>query len=223
MADPEGYIYCNNDLEVRAKDRTSYKTGGWWSTTLSTGGMCEFGYCNATDIREWFAAAKNYIENKFKEHLERYIKSISVRQGAPNAEQQQIIDEAKGLLDNWNDYATYYRRGGGGPVGASFQTGGYQWEDPNDADAAGPSKWDFIGKYEAMELTREIVDFFDSAACLRDKLNDTRPEGMLEEIPGYGKAPKDLTGGEPAPEKTHPAVIAAYAVGAWVVLKALTE
>lgn len=218
----EDYRYCNNDLEVKVGDRTSYRTAGWWSTNVVSEGMCNWSVCGATDIREWFAATDNYIKNKFTPHFDRYKKQIGVVQGVPNAEQQQVVDEGNDLLKGWGDYASHYKRGGGGPVGASFHTGGFVWEDPNDADPRGPSAWDFISGDHALELSREIVDFFDAAACLRDKFNSTRAEGALEEIPGYGQSPQP-TGGEAAPEKTSPALIAAYAVGAWVVLKALTE
>ena len=217
------YRYCNNDLEVKAGDRTSYRTAGWWSTNWASEGMCNWSVCGATDVREWFASADRYITKKFKPHFERYKSHIATVQGAPNTKQQQIIDEANALLNNWANYANYFRRGGGGPVGASFQTGGFVWSDPGSADPEGPGTWDFLSGDKSLELSREIVDYFDDAACLRDKFNDTRPEGMLEEVPGHGKATERPEGAEPAAESTSPMVIAVYAVGAWVLLKALTE
>ncbi len=85
MADPEDYVYCNNDLEVHAGDRTSYKTAGWWSTNMASEGMCNWSVCGAGDVRDWFAAANKYIRgdgDSFKNHFDRYKSNIQMSQGA---------------------------------------------------------------------------------------------------------------------------------------------
>jgi len=226
MAEPDDYNFCYNDLEVKAGDRTSYKTSSWWQPS---DGLCDFAVCGAEDVRAWFAAADRYINKEFKPHFERYKSHIQMAQGAASVEQQQVIKEAQGVLDAWSDYAKHYRKGGGGPVGASFQPGGYSWESPEDADPAGPSMTDFFwvvpltGGIAPENLSREIVDHFDKAACLRNKFNESKPEGMLPEIPGYGGSTKrpaqddDSSGGMGITQ------IAVMGLGAWVLLKALSE
>ena len=230
MAEPEHYVYCNNDLEVHAGDRTSYKTAGWWSTNLASEGMCGGGVlCGATDVRQWFAAANKYIRDKFKPHFDRYKSNIQMSQGAASIEQQQVMKEAQGVLDGWANYAKHYRRGGGGPVGASIQAGGYSWEAPNSADPEGPTATDFwwvtplTGGDIPLELSREIVDYYDSAACLRDKFNLTKPEGMLPEAPGYGGVTKRPEGDAPSSGGMGIMEVGMLGLGAWVLLKALSE
>ena len=226
MADPEDYVFCNNNLEVHAGDRTSYKTAGWWSTNLASEGMCNWSICGATDVRDWFAAADKYIRgdgDSFKKHLGRYKNNIQMSQGAANAEQQQVIKEAQGILDEWANYAKHFTRGGGGPVGSSFQSGGFSWESPADADPRGPGVFDRLSGDESLELSREIVDYYDAAACLRDKFNDTKPDGMLKEAPGYGgvtkRPPRD--GSDSGGVNT--LAMVGIGVGLWIVVKALSE
>ena len=221
MAD-EDYIYCNNDLEVHAGDRTSYRTAGWWSTNLASEGMCNWSICGAADVRAWFSATDSYIKKKFSPHFERFKQNIEMSQGAPSLAQKQVLDEAASLLSSWENYAKYYRNGGGGPVGSSFQNGGYSWDSPGDADPKGPGVMDFLSGDTALELCREIVDFYDAAACLRDKFNETKPEGMLPEIPGYGASTKKPET-PMASEGMSPMTMVAIGLGAWVVFKALSE
>ena len=230
MADPEGYVYCNNDLEVHAGDRTSYKTAGWWSENAASGGMCLFGgfsetFCGTVDVRAWFAAADNYIRKPFTKHFNQYNAAIQSGQGAANNEQAQIISEAQGIIDAWSNYAKYYKRGGGGPVGSSFQLGGFSWDSPNDADPKGPDIWDVISSNEAIGLNTEIVDQYDAAACLRDKFNQTKPQGMLEQRPGYGsvtnRPPGESSGSGSGGMDT--LAMVGIGVGLWIVIKALSE
>jgi hypothetical protein len=225
MADPEDYVYCNNDLEVHAGDRTSYKTAGWWSTNMASEGMCNWSVCGAGDVRDWFAAANKYIRgdgDSFKNHFDRYKSNIQMSQGAASVEQQQVIKEAQGVLDGWANYAKHFKTGGGGPVGSSFQTGGFSWEPPGDAEPEGPGVFDRLSGDQALELSREIVDYYDSAACLRDKFNETRPDGMLHEAPGYGGVTKRPPSEAPS-EGMSVMQIGMMGLGAWIVIKALSE
>ena len=225
MADPEDYVYCNNDLQVHAGDRTSYRTAGWWSTNAASEGMCNWSVCGAGDVRAWFAAANKYIRgsgDSFKAHFERYKSNIQMSQGAASIEQQQVMKEAQSVLDGWANYAKHFKRGGGGPVGSSFQTGGFSWEPPEDADPEGPGFWDRLSGDEALELSREIVNYYDSAACLRDKFNLTKPEGMLPEAPGYGGVTKRPEGDAPS-QGMGIMQVGMLGLGAWVLIKALSE
>lgn len=216
MAESDDYVFCNNDLEVHAGDRTSYKTANWWTDKLS-GGMCNWSVCGSGDVYEWFAAATKYIKSKFTPHFERYQSNINMSQGAASIEQQQILAEAKALLSEWANYSKYFRSGGGGPVGASFRTGGYVWGTPS-----GPGLPLLMDGNPALALAHEIVDFYDSAACLRDKFNETKPDGMLSEAPGYG----GVTQRPPAEEASSglsTVEIGMMGLGAWILLKALSD
>lgn len=215
MAEPGEY--CNNNLEVHAGDRTSYRTANWWSTNVASEGMCNWSICGSSDVYEWFAAATKYIDEKFKPHFQRYKSNIQMTQGAASIEQKQVIQEAQTLLDTWANYSKHFRSGGGGPVGSSFRTGGYSWGTP--ADPGLPLL--MLGDY-ALELSREIVDYFDAAACLRDKFNEARPEGMLPETPGYGGVTKRPPSAAPS-EGLGVMEIGMMGLGAWVLLKALSE
>lgn len=216
MPDPD-YRFCNNDLEVHAGDRTSYRTAGWWSTNLASEGMCNWSICGSDDVREWFAAASKYIAGPFTKHYKEYSDQILMRQGAPDAQQAQILEEAQTLLAEWNNYRKFFLNGGGGPVGASFSTGGYSWGSPSDPDLPLLMVGDF-----ALELCREIVDFFDAAACLRDKFNESRPEGMLDKSPGYGSVTTRPSTETPS-EGIGTLGMIGIGVGLWVALRALTE
>lgn len=211
------YRFCNNDLEVHAGDRTSYRTAGWWSTNLASEGMCNWSVCGSGDVSEWFAAATKYISGPFMQDYKDYNDQILVRQGAPDAQQSQILGEAETLLKGWNNYRKYFLNGGGGPVGASFKTGGYAWGDPSDPDLPTLMNGDV-----ALELSREIVDYFDAAACLRDKFNESRPEGMLEKAPGYGSV-TTRPQSETSSEGIGTMGMIGIGVGLWIALKALSE
>lgn len=227
MPDPEDYVYCNNEREVHAGDR--FLKRGWWTETLGSEGLCTYGVCGAKDVRAWFAAADAYIKKQFKPHLERFQNQIAMKQGAPNAEQAQIIQEAQKLLDRWSVYAQHYRTGGGGPVGETFKSGGYRWEDSGDADPGGPSESDFFwvapltGGDVPFELSKEIATlYYNPAACLRDKFNYTKPEGMLGEIPEYGSV-TTRPEGERQSEGIGPLGMIGIGLGLWVALKALSD
>ncbi len=221
MAEPEKY--CGSDLQIRAEERRSYKSAGWWSENLASEGMCHWAICGAGDVRAWFAAAQSYIERKFKPHFEDYKNQITMRQGAPNADQIQIISSADRLLSSWNDYVYYYQRGGGGPVGASIQTGGYAWETPDDAEPEGPDSFDFISGDTALALSKEIVDFYHEATCLRDRFNDTRPEGMLKQAPDYGKVTGRPEAESPEPQGMGMGTVLALGAAAYVLIQALRD
>jgi hypothetical protein len=220
MADFEKY--CGSDLEIRAGDRRSYKSAGWLSENLASEGMCNWSICGASDVREWFAAANSYITKKFQTHFEDYKNQISMRQGAPNADQIQVINAANSLLKKWEEYVYYYERGGGGPVGSTFQNGGYSWETPDDADPKGPSTWDFISGDTALALSKEIVDFYHDATCLRDRFNETRPEGMLQEVPDYGKVTTRPNKAE-EPDSIGAGAMLAAGVGVYLLIQALRD
>jgi hypothetical protein len=192
MADEK---YCGNDEVVYAGDRTSSKTAWWGSDWFASGGMCTFTYCNSVDIRAWFAATENYIENKFKPHFKKYKDQISMTQVVSTTEQQQLIVEANDLLASWNNYASYYRKGGGGPIGSSWGEPGFRWDGTfwADVDPAGPNQFEPMGEEAAFFLCKEIVRYYDDFACMQDKFDETRPEGMLQERPGIGVVPGTKT------------------------------
>ena len=228
MAEPEGYVFCNNDLEVYAGDRT--RKHGFFTTLggLTSEGLCEYSSCGVGDVRAWFGAANAYITgshfNSFKSHFDRYRSNIQMAQGAPNIQQAQVIKEAQGIMDGWANYAKHYRRGGGGPVGEKIQPGGYSWESPDEADPAGPENFDFLSGSTVFALCKEIVDkYYGPASCMRDKFNVARPEGMLPEVPGYGGVTKRPGSGEPAPGGMGVMQIGMMGLGAWIVIKALSE
>ena len=114
-------------------------------------------------------------------------------QAVPNSEQQQIIAEANTLLSQWENYAYYYRKGGGGPIGATWDEPGFEWGGTfwsDVVDPKGPDEWlEPIGEENAFNLCKEIVAHFDKAACLQDDFVATRPEGMLQDRPGIGVVP----------------------------------
>ena len=83
--------------------------------------------------------------------------------------------------------------------------------------------WDVISADQAIGLSKEIVDFYDSAACLRDKFNETKPEGMLPERPGYGCVTKRPGGEDASSEGFGMVEIGLLGMGAWVLMKALSE
>jgi len=182
--------FCENDEEVFAGDRTSWRTAGFLSDWASSG-LCHYGSCGVGDVRAWFAATNSYIEDKFKPHLKRYKNNITTAQAVPNTEQQQVITEANALLADWNNYASYYRKGGGGPIGASWGEPGYDWGGTfgRPPDPEGPDPFEFVWENDMWELCKEIVRYYDDAACMRNKFVDTRPEGMLQERPGIGVVP----------------------------------
>ena len=99
MGEPEDF--CGNDEVVKAGDRTSSKTAGWWSSHVASAGMCSFTVCGVDDIRAWFSATNNYIETEFKPHFKRYKDQIAMTQAVPISEQQQIIAEENTLLSQW--------------------------------------------------------------------------------------------------------------------------
>lgn len=189
MGEPEEF--CGNDEVVFAGDRTSSKTAGWWSSHLASAGMCTYTVCTVGDVRAWFSATNNYIETEFKPHFKRYKDRIAISQGIPNSEQQQIIEEANDLLARWENYASYYRKGGGGPIGATWDEPGFEWGDTwwSDVDPKGPNLFEPMGEENTFNLCKEIVAYYDKAACLQDDFVATRPEGMLQDRPGIGVVP----------------------------------
>lgn len=228
MAKPEGYIFCNNDLEVYAGDRT--RKEGFWTTLggLTSEGLCEWSVCGAGDVRAWFGAANTYITgnhfDSFKSHFNRYRSNIQMAQGAPGVQQVQVIKEAQGILDAWANYAKHYRRGGGGPVGEKIQPGGYSWEPPDEANPEGPSNFDFLSGTTAFALCKEIVDkYYGPASCVRDKFNVSRPEGMLPETPGYGGVAKRPGDDEASSGGMGIMEVGMLGLGAWVLIKALSD
>lgn len=226
MPEPDNYDFCNNDLEVHAGDRT--RKHNWFGDLFTSEGLCTWSVCGVGDVRAWFAAANTYItgghSNSFKQHFSRYKKSIQMQQGAASVEQNQVIEEAQKVLDEWANYAKHFRTGGGGPVGSSFQTGGYSWETSEDADPGGPENLDFLAGNTVFDLCVEIVDwYYGPASCLRNKFNLTKPDGMLGEAPGYGGVTKRPPSEDSSGGGLGVMEIGMMGLGAWVLLKALSE
>lgn len=194
MGEPEEY--CGNDEEVYAGDRTSYKTAGTFSDMASSG-MCTWGSCGVGDVKAWFKATASYIESDLKPHFTRYKDRIARMQVVPDGEQEQIIAAVNDFLAEWKTYSYDYRHGGGGMVGNTwgeeYDWGGTFGREPNPE---GPDTFEFVFENDMWLLSKEIVNYYDKAACFRDDFNRTVPEGMLQERPGIGVIPVGKPKGE---------------------------
>ena len=222
----EQTFFCTNRRIVNAGTRISHSyaddLGFFEWESLPQTIVCTEWMCGSTDLNAWVKKAGAFIEGPFTKQYNVTKSTLEKKQGGLLGEEQTLVlEEARGIIDQWNSHVI---------------------ENPpfSDRPVSPVSKFDPLGLSENlrfsgnafMEDIFKIIDMFDRAACSMDRIIKLQPKGgyrtpaPLEpqpEAPGSGSFFGNPDDGPGIGFKSGAAVAIGIGLAGFVAWKALTS